>query len=419
MSIAVRCVGIGKQYRLGQRESYATLRDAVAGVFRRRRDGGARAAARSLWALRDVSLEIGHGDVVGIVGHNGAGKSTLLRLLSRITRPSEGFAEVRGKVGSLLEVGTGFHMDLSGRDNVYLSGAILGMRKQEIDRRFDEIVAFAEIERFIDTPVKHYSSGMYVRIAFAVAAHLEPDILIVDEVLSVGDPAFQDKCVGKMTAVAQEGRTILFVSHNIGAVNALCGSALRFDHGRLVAAGDPAEVTDAFLMDQLGGDARGAFRLERRVLARQDCDEVEIVDIELTNPARPDAWPTTGDPLVVRLCYRATQLLGAPWFSARIDDPHGTHLLHLRSATGRGGVGPQLFSAGCAELHIDALPLVGGRYRLSVTWGRQHDAVLHLERVAEFHVRATDVYGTGTPVEQPHGLVVTAHHWTHRALDQG
>jgi lipopolysaccharide transport system ATP-binding protein len=414
---AIRAVGLSKQYRLQQKERYSAVRDVVANAYRRLWRGAAGAAdeGETLWALRDVSFEVGVGDVVGIVGHNGAGKSTLLKLLSRITRPTAGFAEVRGRIGSLLEVGTGFHMDLSGRDNVYLSGAILGMRKQEIDRKFDEIVAFSEVERFIDMPVKHYSNGMYVRIAFAVAAHLQPEILIVDEVLAVGDPAFQQKCIGKMNSVAQEGRTVLFVSHNIGAVNALCRSAMRLDHGRLVAFGDTAEVTDAFLADQLGSDATGAYRVDERVLERQDRSAVEIVGIEIANPARPDGWPATGDPLKVRIAYRAAEAVASPWFCARIDDPHGTHLLYLHSGAGRAGIGAALHRHGCAELHIDTLSLVGGRYRLSVTCGRQRHAAVHLERVAEFHVRPQDVYGSGVPMEQPHGLMVAGHRWTHRA----
>jgi lipopolysaccharide transport system ATP-binding protein len=242
--IAIRVENLGKQYRIGaQQERYKTLREslvgAVTGPLRRLRHPQFARFARNpqseiIWALKDVSFEVKPGEVVGIIGRNGAGKSTLLKILSRITEPSEGRVELRGRVGSLLEVGTGFHQELTGRENIYLNGAILGMKRAEIERKFDEIVAFAEIDKFIDTPVKRYSSGMYVRLAFAVAAYLEPEILLVDEVLAVGDAAFQKKCLGKMGDVAKQGRTVLFVSHNMAAVQRLCGKCLVLESGRVV-----------------------------------------------------------------------------------------------------------------------------------------------------------------------------------------
>jgi lipopolysaccharide transport system ATP-binding protein len=240
-AVAIQADGLGKHYRIGQRRAREdTLRDTLAaGVKRLLHAGGAAApkAPDSFWALRDVSFTVAPGEVVGIIGANGAGKTTLLRILSRITEPSVGEAIVYGRVGSLLEVGTGFHPDLSGRENVYLNGAILGMGRHEIARKFDEIVAFAEIEAFLDTPVKHYSTGMYLRLAFAVAAHLEPEILIVDEVLAVGDARFQKRCLGKMDSVAREGRAILFVSHNMDAIQRLCTRCLHIDRGTLVRDG--------------------------------------------------------------------------------------------------------------------------------------------------------------------------------------
>jgi lipopolysaccharide transport system ATP-binding protein len=230
---AIRVDNLSKQYRIGgPQKKYETLRDTLAntlatplrraGKLLRGQATGAAELDATIWALRDVSFKVQRGEVVGIIGRNGAGKSTLLKILSRITEPTLGVAEIRGRVGSLLEVGTGFHQELTGRENIYLNGAILGMKRHEIEHKFDEIVAFAEVEKFIDTPVKHYSSGMHLRLAFAVAAHLEPEILLVDEVLAVGDAAFQKKCLNKMEDVGQQGRTVLFVSHNMPAITRLC-----------------------------------------------------------------------------------------------------------------------------------------------------------------------------------------------------
>ena len=221
--MAIRAEGVGKRYAIGvSRAAYGSLREslteALTAPFRRRARGRAIPESDTLWALRDVSFEVREGEVVGVIGRNGAGKSTLLKILARITEPTTGQVVLSGRIGSLLEVGTGFHPELTGRENVFLNGAILGMRRAEILKKFDEIVAFAELERFLDTPVKHYSTGMYLRLAFAVAAHLEPEILLVDEVLAVGDAAFQKRCLGKMNEVAKAGRTVLFVSHNLGAV---------------------------------------------------------------------------------------------------------------------------------------------------------------------------------------------------------
>ena len=252
--IVIRAEGLGKKYTLGHQsaERVPTLRDALArGASGFLRGAGEMLRGRPIiegdeteefWALRDVSFEVARGEVMGIIGRNGAGKSTLLKVLSRITEPSEGRVEIRGRVASLLEVGTGFHPELSGRENIKLNGAILGMTRREIKAKFDEIVAFAEVERFLDTPVKRYSSGMYVRLAFAVAAHLEPEILVVDEVLAVGDAEFQKKCLGKMSEVASGGRTVLFVSHNMGAIESLCSRSFELADGAVVAMGPTSDV---------------------------------------------------------------------------------------------------------------------------------------------------------------------------------
>jgi lipopolysaccharide transport system ATP-binding protein len=262
--VVIRAEGLSKRYKLGKRERYRALRDTLTDVLyaparmaravlrgeRRSADAG---DDSQIWALRDVSFEVQRGEVVGIIGRNGAGKSTLLKILSRITRPTVGRVGVRGRVGSLLEVGTGFHPELSGRENIFLNGAILGMRRAEIRRKFDHIVAFAEVEKFIDTPVKHYSSGMYMRLAFAVAAHLEPEILVVDEVLAVGDAQFQKKCLGKMREVGREGRTVLFVSHNMGAIKDLCSTAILLKNGQVALKDRADQAIRQYLDDGITG----------------------------------------------------------------------------------------------------------------------------------------------------------------------
>ena len=249
--IAIRAEGLTKTYHIGPRQHprYRTLRDTLMGALRAPFQGsrGLRPGRSSFHALNDVSFEVARGEMVGLIGRNGAGKSTLLKIVSRITEPSAGRLAIRGRVASLLEVGTGFHFELTGRENIYLSSAILGMRRSETNRRFDEIVAFAEIQDFIDTPVKHYSTGMYLRLAFAVAAHLDPEILLVDEVLAVGDARFQKKCLNKMQDVGEGGRTVLFVSHNMPTMTRLCERALLLEGGRLIKDGTAADVANAYL----------------------------------------------------------------------------------------------------------------------------------------------------------------------------
>ena len=278
MKPIVRVDGVSKRYRIGANNgAYQTLRDSLTAAIRNPFRRNSRGKYDTVWALRDVGFDITSGEVVGIIGRNGAGKSTLLKILSRITEPTNGRVELFGRVGSLLEVGTGFHPELTARENIYLNGAILGMRRTEIRRKFDEIVAFAEVERFIETPVKHFSSGMYVRLAFAVAAHLEPEILIVDEVLSVGDVGFQKKCLGKMGDVARAGRTILFVSHNLGAVTQLCTRGVVLKEGQIVFDGSAAAAISTYVDDMRNSASTVTFPYDPK-------KEMQIYSIAVVSP---------------------------------------------------------------------------------------------------------------------------------------
>lgn len=325
MKPIIKVEKLGKEYTLGGRvERYRTLRDSLMSALRapsRLLKGTSRKNREAIWALQDIDFEVKPGETLGIIGHNGAGKSTLLKILSRITEPSTGCVDLYGRVGSLLEVGTGFHAELTGRENIFLNGAILGMRRAEIQRKFDSIVAFAEVEQFLDTPVKHYSSGMYVRLAFAVAAHLEPEILLVDEVLAVGDVNFQKKCLGRMQDIAQEGRTVLFVSHNMGAVQGLCTRAIWLRKGRVEADGDVQTVVGDYLdacaqgFDNPlshGGAGSGDLFL-RKVLLRNGRGE-----------ATTDF--TFGDNLEVEVHYHAKRRINLPYFWIGISSQFGSLL---------------------------------------------------------------------------------------------
>jgi len=312
---AISVSHVSKRYTIGAQKD-GSLRGTLAGML------GAKQTKdqQEFWALNDVSFEIKKGEVIGIIGKNGAGKSTLLKILSQITKPSSGRIEISGRVASLLEVGTGFHPELTGRENIYLNGTILGMTRQEVKEKFDEIVAFSGVEKFIDTPVKHYSSGMYVRLAFAVAAHLEPEILIIDEVLAVGDAEFQKKCLGKMKEVAGHGRTVIFVSHNMEAVKSLCERAVFLEHGKVVKDAAPSEVIDFYLQRQSGAILEQSFEYEDA----PGNEYVRLKTIRLT-PKREDKKPiiTVKSPLNIHFEY---------WNE---KDEVATNLsLHLYAATG-------------------------------------------------------------------------------------
>jgi lipopolysaccharide transport system ATP-binding protein len=295
----IRVEHLGKRYRIGPRESYKTIRDAITNIAaaplrRLMRGSNSSNGDEYFWALKDVSFEVEPGEVVGIIGRNGTGKSTLLKILSQITLPTTGSVELHGRVSSLLEVGTGFHPELTGRENIYLSGSILGMKRREIDEKFDDIIKFAEVEKFLDTPAKRYSSGMYVRLAFAVAAHLEPEILLVDEVLAVGDASFQKKCLSKMQSVGEEGRTVLFVSHNMQAITRLCPRTILLDAGSVIHDGPSPQVVNTYLRSSIGttsarewpdiGKAPGND-IVRLLAVRVRADDGEIADaVDIRKP---------------------------------------------------------------------------------------------------------------------------------------
>lgn len=321
--------GLGKRYRLGTaRAPYGRLTESLsAGIgrlFSPRKRTAESAASEYTWALRDVSFDICQGEVVAIIGRNGAGKTTLLKILSRITDPTEGEARVRGRVGALLEVGAGFHNELTGRENIFLNGAILGMRRAEIQARFEDIVAFSEVERFIDTPVKRYSSGMYLRLAFAVAAHLEPDVLIVDEVLAVGDAAFQKKCLGRMEDVASAGRTVVFVSHNMGAVQSLCHRGLILDAGRVVFDGSASDAVSEY-MSRIGSlEAGGEIVWSPQDPNRPVTEDIALHRIAVVAPSgRPQGFHENSAPIRVEIDYEILRSVRGARFQLALRTPEG------------------------------------------------------------------------------------------------
>jgi lipopolysaccharide transport system ATP-binding protein len=334
--IAIRGKNLGKRYRLGQREPYKTLRDVVTEAFtapfRRWRKQNLPISqspfrdpkSDHIWALKDVSFEIKQGEVVGVIGRNGAGKSTLLKILSRTTEPTEGYVEIYGRIGSLLEVGTGFSPELTGRENIYLNAAILGMKRREIDRKFDEIVAFAEIEKFLDTPVKRYSSGMYVRLAFAVAAHLEPEILLVDEVLAVGDAAFQKKCLGKMGEVAKGGRTVLFVSHNLRAIERLCSASILLNQGRITHTGPTLGVINTYL-----GFTSRLIAEWKRAANLPWSGDIAFQSVRTIDSGKQPVGLFSGDqPIGIEIEYVVLRPLPACQIGVRINNQEGVTIMY-------------------------------------------------------------------------------------------
>jgi len=376
--------GVGKRYRLGQGFRHDTLRDAIAHRFRKGfAHPGENSEQDHIWALKGVSFEVSEGEVVGVIGRNGAGKSTLLKILTRITPPTEGRIRLRGRTASLLEVGTGFHPELTGRENIYMNGAILGMKRQEIKRKFDEIVTFSEVERFLDTPVKRYSSGMYVRLAFAVAAHLEPEILLVDEVLAVGDSAFQKKCLGKIAEVATGGRTVLFVSHNMAAVQQLTSRSILLADGKLVADAPSAEVVAAYL-------SSGNQRSEAKNLSTKD-DQFRVASIGFNEAAQE---PGLNKPMCFDIALSLDRSYEATNIGLGIYNSLGACLVTSRSLVDGLEAGSPKLSIRILDHHLPP-----GDYSLSLGIHRGLESIYFAENVLSFSL--SDV-GVSDPLIQPY-----------------
>jgi lipopolysaccharide transport system ATP-binding protein len=412
--IAIRAENLSKQYKIGETpQRYVTLRDKLVDNLKRlfRANGRANPGRNTIWALQDVSFEVKHGEVLGIIGHNGAGKSTLLKILSRITEPTAGFAELRGRVASLLEVGTGFHPELTGRENIYLNAAILGMRKVEINRKFDAIIDFAGVEKFLDTPMKRYSSGMNVRLAFAVAAHLEPEILLVDEVLAVGDAAFQHKCLVKMEDVAKEGRTVVFISHNMAMVENLCQRGVILQGGKVQFIGTQTDAVARYLTGLSENDSSLRDRIDRvgsgkvRVVAIEARDvHGNVIDIT-----------TSGQDIDIYVFfenlsgYNRKGIVASLIVTTQLDVP--VFLQHNRLTRDEFGVLPP---SGAMVCRIRQLPLPASTYRLGIGLYGDNGRGECLDRVdnaIELPVVEGDFYGSGEVPPISHGVCLVQAKW--------
>ncbi|HEX6036215.1 MAG TPA: ABC transporter ATP-binding protein [Anaerolineales bacterium] len=410
--VAITVEHLSKQYRIGQIQGYKSLRESLASAagapFRKLRSWASRGAAglnqedTHFWALRDVSFEVSAGELVGIVGRNGAGKSTLLKILSRITAPTSGRARIQGRVGSLLEVGTGFHPELTGRENIYLNGAILGMKRTEIERKFDAIVEFAEVSQFVDTAVKHYSSGMYLRLAFAVAAHLESEILLVDEVLAVGDSAFQKKCLGKMGDVASEGRTVVFISHNMALVQSLCKKGIVLQDGVVDYQGDIStavrhylsrmeEVSSKPLDDRKDRSGRGKVRLTEISVQGPSCGSLR-----------------TGEPATITL--KVNNTCAHLWCTFTIYDHFGMPVTNFDSRRA-GPYDDEQQQREVFVCHIEQLPLLAGKYRIAVLVSGEGDTQDYLTSACWFDVDEGLMDGKPFGSNTGYGSIGVSHRW--------
>lgn len=411
MSTVISVEHLSKTYRLGQigtgtltydmKVWWAKMRGKPNPLLRIGETDHGNRDGETIWALKDVSFQVEQGEVLGIIGRNGAGKSTLLKILSRVTAPTSGRIKLEGRVASLLEVGTGFHPDLTGRENIYLNGAILGMSRKEIDRKFDEIVDFAELEKFIDTPVKRYSSGMYVRLAFAVAAHLEPEILVVDEVLAVGDAMFQQKCLGKMGDVAKEGRTVLFVSHNMAAIEALCTNGILFDAGELVLSGKANNIINSYLEENLSAS-----------VSASGSKGVYITDAYLQNSEnkRTDIVKAGEDVSIVILVNLKDKELIHPQIGIGINSNYGQRLSTIGTNYSDSYIS-RLVGKSKIICKVPSLNLAPGQYVAKIALGNNGFDIEHLDNAVYFSVAPSNYFGNGKLPSANQGFLLLRSKW--------
>jgi lipopolysaccharide transport system ATP-binding protein len=417
MRPAISVEQLGKQYQIGERENYETLRDAIARKFRYPREQH-RKQAPTFWALRDVSFNVSQGEVLGIIGRNGAGKSTLLKILSRITEPTTGRIDLYGRVGSLLEVGTGFHQELTGRENVYLNGAILGMRRAEIDAKFDDIVAFAEVERFIDTPVKRYSSGMYLRLAFSVAAFLESEILLVDEVLAVGDASFQKRCLGKMRDISAGGRTVIFVSHNMAAIESLSTRCLMISQGSLLADGPPHAIISQYMAADLASQAtysdlshhpnrRGGVKPTMRRVTLLSEEGLAVSSVRM------------GGSLSVRVDFSCLGHPVRPHLEVCIKNSYGVTVFNASNRVITQYQFAESMENGSITCNLPDLPLVAGLYSMDLFFGEEYQNLDAIYDAISFEVTPADVFGSGQIPTANEGTIFWPATWSVKTDDAG
>jgi lipopolysaccharide transport system ATP-binding protein len=414
---AIEVSGLGKRYEIGTDQApYQLLTERITERFK---SLGRRPKPQEFWALRDVDFEVRRGETLGVIGHNGAGKSTLLKILSRITPPTEGDARLHGRVGALLEVGTGFHPELTGRENVFLNGAILNMKRREIQRRFEEIVEFADIGPFIDTPVKRYSSGMQLRLAFSVAAHLEPEILIIDEVLSVGDLAFQQKCLGRMEEASREGRTVVFISHSLPSVVNLCDRAIMLSQGKVTAAGKVGDVVDAYVGDVTSDLERGIR--DRRT--RHGNGKLRFIDVRFERDGQVIDSPTTGEDFDIVLSFEKhteEALRGTRFNLTILTLSDQTPLLDLDTAA-TGEFFSEIPAQGELRCTVHRCPLPAGQYYIDLRADSAGERLDALNHVAELTVAGGDFHGRGGTQERlmDYRTVLVEHTWSLEAVSTG
>ncbi len=411
MTSIIKVENLGKKYvlRHQQTAAYQTLRESIYSGLKRGKErilgrGSAFQSKEEFWALKDVSFEVKQGERLGIIGRNGAGKSTLLKILSRITVPARGRVLLKGRVASLLDVGTGFHPELTGRENIFLNGAVLGMTRGEIKAKFDEIVAFAEVEKFLDTPLKRYSSGMYVRLAFAVAAHLEPEILLVDEVLAVGDVGFQEKCLGKMGDIARQGRTLLFVSHNMGAIKKLCSSVILIEEGQIEFNGPPGMAVEKYFKANLNHQRGVSVDLSNHVKRLKGMGKyLEKVVLKNTNGECVNAF-TQGESITIEIGYEVPGDILVSTAGFTIVSSEGIRV---------GGVNSfmtlppphRLPNSGKVIFQLPPCLLTPGKYYLNIAVGSHHKLLDKVEEAIDFNIEQEDIYGTGCLLTRSDGLV--------------